>query len=368
MTMPAQATGRDGTRSDMSPDPTHLPLWSLEPGLATALNLAFELAAMGPAHGPNPRVGCVILDTSGQIAGRGFHRGAGHPHAEVEALADAEANRRPVEHGTVVTTLEPCAHTGRTPPCAKALIRAKIDRLAFAIKDPSPQAGGGGRICEEAGIDVAKDLDPERAGALNHAWLHAIATSRPFVTLKTAATLDGKIAASDETSKWITSFEARIHAHLFRAQVDAIVIGTGTALKDDPALTARRPDGRLASHQPYRVVVGETRLPEDCKLKAAGGRLITLHTRRVHDVLSALDDLEVRHLLLEGGARLAASFIRAGAVDEIHAYIEPMFLGAGLGAVGDFGVATLAEAPRWATIETKVLGTTAFIAARKKGA
>ena len=340
--------------------------WVKDERIFLMLALAMQWASECNAQGPNPRVGCLLLTKDGLVAGGGVHRGAGHHHAEVEALKDAVRNGRSVAGGTAIVTLEPCAHTGRTGPCTQALIDAGIDRVAFAISDPSPQGGGGAEALREAGIEVAADIDPKAGRELNRAWFHSITSGRPYVTLKTATTLDGRIAAADGTSQWITSPEARAHAHEIRANVDAILVGTGTALADDPALTARLQDGRLAEHQPLRVVMGLRELPAEARLRGEGGELVIVRSRDPGEVLEVLAQREVRHVLIEGGASVATAFVRAGLVDEVHAYVEPMVLGAGRSVVEDVGVATLAKAPRWGTHEVKALGSTAFVAARLK--
>ncbi|MCL2787739.1 MAG: bifunctional diaminohydroxyphosphoribosylaminopyrimidine deaminase/5-amino-6-(5-phosphoribosylamino)uracil reductase RibD [Micrococcales bacterium] len=340
--------------------------WVKDERIFLMLALAMQWASECNAQGPNPRVGCLLLTKDGLVAGGGVHRGAGHHHAEVEALKDAVRNGRSVAGGTAIVTLEPCAHTGRTGPCTQALIDAGIDRVAFAISDPSPQGGGGAEALREAGIEVAADIDPKAGRELNRAWFHSVSSGRPYVTLKTATTLDGRIAAADGTSQWITSPEARAHAHEIRANVDAILVGTGTALADDPALTARLQDGRLAEHQPLRVVMGLRELPAEARLRGEGGELVIVRSRDPGEVLEVLAQREVRHVLIEGGASVATAFVRAGLVDEVHAYVEPMVLGAGRSVVEDVGVATLAKAPRWGTHEVKALGSTAFVAARLK--
>jgi diaminohydroxyphosphoribosylaminopyrimidine deaminase/5-amino-6-(5-phosphoribosylamino)uracil reductase len=307
-------------------------------------------------------VGCVIIGQNGQIAGEGFHRGAPHPHAEVEALTEAARRGSEVRGGVAVVTLEPCAHEGRTGPCAQALVEAGIAEVVFAGSDPNPVAAGGAAFLANHGVMVRRDLDPGRAAGLNPAWTFALTHARPFITLKMATTLDGRIAAPDGTSQWITSKEARAHAHTIRAEVDAIAVGTGTVLADDPALTARIP----GAHQPARVIIGRRDIPAQARLWTVGeAEVVHLRTHDPHAVAAHLAEREVRHLLVEGGAGVATAFLRAGLVDEIHAYVEPMILGAGRSAVAGLGVETLTDAPRWETTNCVRLGTTVFIAARR---
>jgi diaminohydroxyphosphoribosylaminopyrimidine deaminase/5-amino-6-(5-phosphoribosylamino)uracil reductase len=355
----------------MRPAPHHATLDSVTPALDAAMVRALELAARGPAHGPNPRVGCVLLSPTTAhrdgptIIGEGWHRGAGTPHAEVAALADARTRGNDTRGATAVVTLEPCNHTGRTGPCTQALLDAGITHVLHALPDPGAASGGGADTLRAHGVHVTSGLRAAQAHELVRAWHHAITHHRPWVTLKTATTLDGRIAATDGTSRWITGPAARAHAHTVRAQVDAIAVTTGTALTDDPALTARTPTGELAQHQPLRVVVGHRDLPTHARLHGPGGELLHLRTHDVHDLLATLHQREARHLLVEGGPALATALLHADAVDEIHAYLAPTLLGAGPTAVGPFGITTLTDAPRWHTTATHQLGDDLLLVARR---
>jgi len=298
------------------------------------------------------------------VLAEGWHRGAGTPHAEAAALAAAREAGVDVRGATAVVTLEPCNHTGRTGPCAVALEQAGVAEVVYAVADPNPVAAGGAEHLAAHGVRV--ELRPTTAATeLTHAWATAAAAGRPYVILKTATTLDGRVAATDGSSRWITGPEARAHAHEVRATVDAIAVGTGTVAADAPALTARRPDGGLAAHQPLRVVVGRREVPPDARLRTEeGGALVHLATHDVTEVLAALAAREVRTLLVEGGPRLATAFLDAGVVDELHAYVAPVLLGAGRGAVGDIGVTTLADAFRWRTHDVRRLGDDVLLTAR----
>ncbi|WP_282943956.1 bifunctional diaminohydroxyphosphoribosylaminopyrimidine deaminase/5-amino-6-(5-phosphoribosylamino)uracil reductase RibD [Cellulomonas endometrii] len=328
-----------------------------------AMRRALDLARRGPGHGPNPRVGCVLLGADGRVLGEGWHRGAGTPHAEVAALADARERGADVRGATAVVTLEPCDHTGRTGPCSVALLAAGIARAVVAVPDPNPVAGGGAARLRAAGVDVATGVEEDAGRALLRPWLLAVGRGRPFVTLKTAATLDGRVAAADGTSRWITSPESRAHAHALRAEMDALVVGTGTALADDPALTARTPDGELAAHQPLRVVVGTRDLPAGGRLAGPGGEVLHLRIRDPRAVLAALHEREVRRVLVEGGPTLAAAFLSAGLVDEVHAYVAPVLLGAGRPAVADLGARTITDALRLRTRDVQRLGPDVLVVA-----
>lgn len=311
--------------------------------------------------GPNPRVGCVIVDAEGRMVSEGVHRGAGTAHAEVDALARAGAA---AQGATAIVTLEPCNHTGRTGPCSEALIAAGIARVVYAQADPHAIAAGGADRLRSAGIDVEGGLLAQEAAALNEAWSHAVTMGRPFVTWKVAATLDGRVAAADGTSRWITGDAARAEVHLWRRRCDAIAVGTGTALADDPQLTARDATGALVEHQPLRVIVGLSDIPASARALDASAPSLHLRTRDPAEVLAALAQLEVRHLLLEGGPRLAAAFLAAGLVDEVVWYVAPMLLGAGSPAVADWGITTLGEAVRLRDVRVDQVGEDARISGR----
>jgi diaminohydroxyphosphoribosylaminopyrimidine deaminase/5-amino-6-(5-phosphoribosylamino)uracil reductase len=292
---------------------------------------------------PNPPVGAVILAADGSLVGEGATTPAGGPHAEVVALAAAGESAR---GGTVVVTLEPCAHTGRTGPCTEALIAAGIAKVIYALDDPNPAATGGADQLREAGIEVhaGADATVAAAGALRP-WLHAVQSGRPYVTWKYAATLDGRVAAADGSARWISSVASRADAHAFRSVVDAIVVGSGTVLADDPHLTVRDSEGELAKRQPLRVVLDRRhRTPQTASVLDSSSETLLLDTAVPRFALKALYDRGVRHVLLEGGPTLAGAFVEARCIDEVIAYLAPTLLGAGPVALGDAGIASLAEA------------------------
>ena len=318
-----------------------------------AMRAALQLAARGPAADPNPRVGAVVLDEAGEVVGRGFHRGAGTPHAEVVALAEAGPAAR---GGMAFVTLEPCDHTGRTGPCSRALLDAGVARVVYAQGDPNPEAAGGGATLRAAGVTVESGLLAEEAAALNPAWSFAVRHGRPRVLWKFAATLDGRAAAVDGTSQWITGPEARADVHRLRAGSGAVVVGTGTVLADDPRLTVRHPDGTLLERQPLRVVVGERDLPLTAQVLDAAAETCQLRTHDPAAVLADLGARGVRQVWLEGGPTLAAAFLRAGLVDEVIAYLAPTLLGGGRSAVADLGIPTLGAALRLRPFDVITLG------------
>ncbi|MFF7702732.1 bifunctional diaminohydroxyphosphoribosylaminopyrimidine deaminase/5-amino-6-(5-phosphoribosylamino)uracil reductase RibD [Streptomyces lydicus] len=358
------------------------PVATAAPVETAAMRRAIELAARGLGHtSPNPVVGCVVLDAEGCTAGEGWHERAGGPHAEVHALRAAGDRAR---GGTAVVTLEPCNHTGRTGPCARALIDAGVARVVYAVSDPTPTATGGAATLAAAGVDVEGGLLADEAAAGNEAWLTSVLRGRPFVLWKYAATLDGRIAAADGTSRWISSPESRADVHRLRAAADAVIVGSGTARADDPQLGARisgLSDDEIS--QPLRVVVdsGATAVKagarvldgtaptliavaEDADATHLDGLAPLLRLPRAADrrglhipaLLQALHERDVRSVLLEGGPTLAGAFLAAQAVDKVVGYLAPVLLGAGPAAVGDAGITTIAQALRLDVTDTARLG------------
>ena len=325
-----------------------------------AMRRALSLAARGPAIGVNPQVGCVLLDADGSIVAEGWHRGAGTPHAEVDALSKV-ADARGL---TAVVTLEPCNHTGRTGPCSVALIEAGVERVVYSVSDPNPTAGGGAERLRDAGIAVESGLLADETEQLMHPWLTAVRLGRPFVTVKWASSLDGRAAAADGTSQWITGTAARLHVHERRAAADAIVVGTGTVLADDPSLTARGEAAELTEHQPIPVVIGERLVPADAKLRSHPAGLIETGTRDVAAVLADLYARDIRRVFVEGGPTVASAFIAAGLVDEYLIYLAPTLIGGPTLALGDIGVTTIAEQRRLAVTGVETLGDDILITAR----
>ncbi|GAA1883118.1 bifunctional diaminohydroxyphosphoribosylaminopyrimidine deaminase/5-amino-6-(5-phosphoribosylamino)uracil reductase RibD [Streptomyces durmitorensis] len=340
-----------------------------------AMRRAVELAALGlGSTSPNPVVGCVIIDASGQTVGEGHHQRAGGPHAEVHALRAAGEQAR---GATALVTLEPCNHTGRTGPCAQALIDAGIARVVYAVGDPNPAATGGAQRLRTAGVDVESGLFEAEAAVGNAAWLTSVRLGRPHITWKYAASLDGRIAAADGSSRWITSAEARADVHRLRAECDAVVVGSGTQRADDPHLAVRGIEGAV---QPLRVVVdtnGTAVAPGARVLDDAAPTLVavaenvtpeaeteaeTVRLPRADgglDIPALLGELHargVRSVLLEGGPTLAGAFVAAGAVDRVVAYLAPVLLGAGPAALAGGGITTITEALRLDVSETVRIG------------
>jgi diaminohydroxyphosphoribosylaminopyrimidine deaminase/5-amino-6-(5-phosphoribosylamino)uracil reductase len=320
---------------------------------AALMRRALELAACGPLADPNPRVGAVILDRDGVVVGEGFHEGAGTPHAEVIALRRAGAA---AHGGTAFVTLEPCAHTGLTGPCSVALVQAGVARVVFAQSDPNPSARGGRAALEAAGIRTTAGVLVEESTALNETWTFSFVHGRPKVTWKFAATLDGRSAADDGSSRWITGPLARADVHQLRAQCDAILVGTGTVIADDPALTVRGLDGEAAGRQPLRVVMGLRPIPELARVLDLTAPTVQLATHDPAQALKTLAEQKIHHVWLEGGPTVAAAFLGAGLVDEVIAYLAPALLGSGTPAVGDLGIQTIDQALRLTPHEITTIG------------
>jgi diaminohydroxyphosphoribosylaminopyrimidine deaminase / 5-amino-6-(5-phosphoribosylamino)uracil reductase len=344
------------------------------------MRLALRLASQGRGStSPNPMVGAVVVK-DGVVVGTGWHRRAGDPHAEALALGKAGAL---AEGATVYVTLEPCAHYGRTPPCVDALIQTKVARVVIAVQDPDPRTAGEGiTSLSAAGIEVQEGLMEKRARTLNEAYFHHRLTGRPFVTYKVAASLDGKTAARDGSSKWITGEKARLDAHRLRADSDAICVGIGTILADDPQLTVR---GLRRGKAPLRVVVdSQGRTPPEARvisaeaptvvvtaldesddrldsLTGAGVSVISAPGQNgkvgLSEMLSKLGERGIVSMLLEGGAGLAGAFVAEGLVDKYVFYLAPKLIGGpGHGCFAGWGVSSIGEAVQLTNSSTLRLG------------
>lgn len=328
--------------------------------LVSAMRRALALASRGPAVGDNPQVGCVLLDAAGTVVAEGWHRGAGTAHAEVDALAQVDS----AAGLTAVVTLEPCNHTGRTGPCAQALIDAGVARVVYALDDPNPVAGGGADRLRAAGIAVDGGVLAAEAEELLRPWLTSVRLGRPFVTVKWASSLDGRAAAADGTSQWITGTAARQRVHEQRAAHDAIAVGTGTVLADDPTLTARGDGGELLPHQPIPVVFGTTPVPADARLREHPAGLIELGHRDLDAGLAHLAERGIRRLYVEGGPTLASAFLRAGLADEVLVYLAPLLIGGPKVALDELGVSTMSEVHRLRIHRVESLGDDLLVVAR----
>jgi diaminohydroxyphosphoribosylaminopyrimidine deaminase / 5-amino-6-(5-phosphoribosylamino)uracil reductase len=365
----------------------------LQPDDLGHMRAALALAARGLGRtAPNPAVGCVLV-RDGTVVGRGWTQPEGRPHAETEALARAGDAAR---GATAYVSLEPCAHTGKTPPCADALVAAGIARAVVAVEDPDPRVSGRGiTLLREAGICVDVGACAAEAGALNAGFFLRVAEGRPLVSLKLATSLDGRIATRTGDSRWITGDAARRRGHLLRATHDAILIGTGTALADDPELTCRLPG--LADRSPVRVVLDRTlRLPEAAKILAAkgvptwivaaapsdaarktalergGAQVIDVPAvdgrLSLKDALRALGDRGITRLLVEGGSTLAGSLLQQDLVDRIYWFRSATIIGGdGLAAAGSLAVERLADVKPFERVDAEMLGADVLETYRRSG-
>ncbi len=333
------------------------------PSEAAAMARAIALASRGlGTTTPNPVVGAVVLDDAGAVAGEGWHERPGGPHAEVAALAAAGDRAR---GGTMVVTLEPCAHTGRTGPCTDALLDVGVRRVVYAVRDPSEDGHGGAAVLRASGVDVIGGVLADEAARGNEAWLLVERLRRPFVTWKFGATLDGRTAAADGTSRWITGPEARADVHRLRATVDAVLAGSGTVLADDPQLTVRDADGALAARQPLRVVADRRgRIQPDARVLDGSAPTLVSAASDPAALLAEIYARGVHHVLLEGGATLAAAFAGAGMVDRMIGYIAPALLGAGRPVLGDTGITTIGAARRLRLDDVTRIGSDVRVTAR----
>ncbi len=338
--------------------------------------LALSLAERGRGTtSPNPMVGAVIV-RDGAVVGRGYHIRAGEDHAEVIALREAGVR---AEGATLYVTMEPCCHHGKTPPCSEAVIRSGIARVVAAMTDPNPKVCGGGfASLRRNNIECESGLFEDRARKLNEAYIKYIRTGLPYLTLKLAMTLDGKIAALDGSSKWITGPEARKRVHLLRSWSDAVMVGSGTVLADNPRLTVRDAEGR----DPLRVIPdSRLRTPLDAHVFADARALVVataadrakaeeLRRRGIEvwemngngagipltDMLAGLGARQVTSVLCEGGGTLAGSLLREKLVDKLHLFIAPKILGAGKDAFGNMGIRAIGDAIPLRDREMEMIG------------
>lgn len=334
-----------------------------------AMQRALALALQGP-RGLNPQVGAVLLSPSGAVLAEGWHHGAGTAHAEVDALTKltAQLGADAARGATAVVTLEPCNHTGRTGPCAQALIDAGVARVVYAINDPGAESAGGAERLRSAGVEVESGVLADDGAALLDSWLTVQRLGRPHITVKWAQSLDGRAAASDGTSQWITGADARADVHRRRADAGAIVIGTGTLLADDPSLTARRADGSLYEQQPRPVVLGQRAIPDDAAVRRhplpvlhRDGENLGGESSNEPALLDELRALGVHRVFVEGGPTIASAFLRAGLVDEVLVYLAPTLIGFGPDgadrpALRMLGVETIAQQRRLAITSLDMLG------------
>lgn len=352
---------------------------------ADYMRLALELAERGlETVRPNPMVGAVAV-REGRIVGQGYHPGPGQPHAEVFALSSVGESARGV---TLYVTLEPCCFAGRTPACTELIIQKRVSRVVCAMEDPDARVSGRGVArLGEAGIRVEVGLLAEQARRLNEVYTKHRTCGLPFVTLKLAQTLDGRIASSSGDSRWITSKASRAYAHRLRARVDAVLVGAGTVRADDPELSVRHVAGRdpvkivldsglrictrakVFAGAPLVVAAAEGVLRERQKAVAAAGARVwqvpAVQGRpRIRDVLARAAAENLIHVLVEGGGQVAASALREGLVDRMAVFIAPKIMGGGIPAVGDLGIDRVVEAVELEEVEVERIGADLFCTAR----
>ena len=300
---------------------------------------------------PNPIVCAVIVATDGNVIAEGFHdRHKSPDHAEVVALKIAGDR---AQGATMYVTLEPCNHAGTTPPCTQAIIDAGIKTVVYAVTDPNTVAAGGAAALKAAGIEVVAGVGTEEATHSNRAWLTKIIKGRPFITWKVAATLDGKVAAMDGTSKWITNEASRADVQKVRRSVDAIMVGTQTVIADDPYLIPR--DG-LAGNNPLRIVCGTQDLPKNANVFDSAAQTKVIASKDLKVIASELLATGANHILLESGPTLATALLQAGMLDELMIYQSASVLGAGKSFVADLGVLTIENAMSMQRISTETFG------------
>lgn len=346
--------------------------------------LAIAEARKGLGHtSPNPSVGAALVK-DGQLVSLGVTQPPGGAHAEIVALRAAGARAQGAD---LYSTLEPCNHFGRTPPCTEAILNAGIKRVFIGARDPNPHVPGGGAArLRKAGVQVIDRVLEEACEELHAAFFKHVTTGRPLVTLKVAATLDGRIAASNGASKWVTGEEARRRVHLLRSEADAVLVGAGTARADDPSLTARDVDAR---RQPMRVVLDGSRpLPRKLKLFSDGASRTVLATAKgrrapkgvevlhcrtrdgridLDDLLRQLGELGVVHLLAEGGQGLSTSLLRGGHVDRLALFLAPKLLGAGLSWLDGAATRSMDEALKLGQMKVEPVGDDLLITGRPAG-
>lgn len=331
-----------------------------------AMSRALALAGHSPLYGENPQVGAVLINDAGEIIAEGWHKGAGTPHAEIDALNNLAAKNLAAAGLTAVVTLEPCNHFGKTGPCAQALVAAGVKRVVFGTFDPGKTEGGGRFTLEEAGIEVVSDVLRDECVQLIAPWFTNKFKNRPYVVIKWAASVDGRTAAADGTSKWITGAEAREDVHARRAASQAILVGTNTVALDDPELTARKPDGTNYENQPLRVIVGEREISASARVFNSAAETVHFKTKDLKNVLAQLFERGIRQVFVEGGAQIESAMIQLGLADEYLIYLAPKLIGGPATAIRDIQVASMDQAVNLEFIETKKLGADILIRAINK--
>jgi diaminohydroxyphosphoribosylaminopyrimidine deaminase/5-amino-6-(5-phosphoribosylamino)uracil reductase len=328
-------------------------MYSIEAAMRRANELS--LFGLGLTY-PNPIVGAVVIDAAGNLVGEGFHSRANHgAHAEVNAL-DAAGEK--AKGATLVVTLEPCNHHGKTPPCVERIIKSGIKRVIYAVSDPNKVASGGAKSLQNSGIEVTQDILSNEVEFSNRAWLKKIRTGNVYITLKLATSIDGKIAAQDGSSKWITSESARADVALLRSECDAIITGTGTVIADNPALTVRNVDRNgITEFNPARVVVGNRQVPLEAEIRKGSAVTYFLQNHDLSQLLQLASENDWNRILVEAGPGLTTAVLRDGLADEIFLYQASTFLGGSKSVVTDLGVTNIQDRIEFEIREVVTLGT-----------
>ena len=312
-----------------------------------AMARAIECASYGLGKTfPNPIVGAVITSATGEFISEGFHQGT--DHAEVLAI---RGTKEIPEGSTLYVSLEPCNHHGKTPPCVDAIIESGIKKVIYAISDPNPVAAGGTERLRSAGIEVVSGIGEVQAIHENRAWLTKIEKGRPRITWKIASTMDGKVAAADGSSKWITGELARADVAKIRAQSDAIVTSTATVIADDPLLTSKG-----LGKNPIRIVMGLSEINGDSQILGNDAETILIKSHDFKELISLANDRGFNQLLIESGPTLGTALLRADLVDEIILFQAPTFLGAGKPSIGDLGISNISGRLDFDITEVEVIG------------
>jgi len=302
------------------------------------LRRANELACLGlGSTGSNPIVGAVVVDSAGNIIGEGFHQSG--PHAEVVALEQASQSAK---GATLYVTLEPCNHHGKTGPCAEAIIKAGITKVVYAVRDPNSSASGGAKALHAAGLEVVFNSEATEIANSNRAWLHKIINNRPYFIWKIATTLDGRTAAIDGSSKWITGPESRAEVSQLRSESSAILIGTSTALADNPNLIPRDQE-TTGKTNPVRIVMGLREIPSDFNLNNDAAETLFLRTHDFSELLKLCAERDFNQVFVESGSELGTALLRAGLIDELIIFQAASLLGSGLSFIGDLGATNIKE-------------------------
>ncbi len=315
------------------------------------LKRANELACLGLGKtGSNPIVGAVVVSPDGAIIGEGFHKSG--PHAEVVALEQAGQSAK---GATLFVTLEPCNHQGKTGPCTEAIIKAGIARVVYAVRDPNSLASGGARALEAAGIEVVLNSEVDEIAYSNRAWLHKIKSGRPYFIWKIATTLDGRTAAIDGSSKWITGPESRAEVSQLRAESSAILVGTATALADNPNLIPRDIETTRKTN-PVRIVMGLREIPSEFNLHNDAAETVFLKSHDFSELLKLCADRDFNLVFVESGSELGTELLKAGLIDELVIFQAASLLGSGLSFVGDLGTTNIKEKMDFVIRDVKQFG------------